>query len=249
MYPYLKSSFLCRDIRNGRTYEAIYTIKNMRNVNSCTAPEWLRPILNRVEYDIETPLIVACKEGNYQVVQALLEEGAEPNKYFEKGFSPIEAVFAGNHSNEIEMIKLLVSYGADVTKYGGNTSPLFHAASKMIYTKDKNRSEQFAECVIYLLKYDTELVDGKGNSVLHYAAAANNILLVGHLIETEEHLLNHKADNGQTPLIWATKKNSLDTVSLLIAEGVDIDIMDNDGKTAYDYAITCGNEEIVELLK
>ena len=246
--PYLESASLCETIEKGETELAIEKIENMKDINCGPYPEIVKSILNAVEYNIDLPLIVACKKGNYLVVEELLKKGADPNKYYTGGFTAAEAVFAGNTYCELEILKLLISYGADVTKSASGTSPLFCAARKMLYTNGERR-EYFTSCVKYLFMHDENLLDEKGYSLLYYAVWSDNVLLMKYLMENEKHLIDLTASNGQTVLFEAVKKNSLEMVKVLIEKGADKSVVDSKGRTAYDYAVESGNVELQELLK
>lgn len=249
MVPYLKSVSLCRDIEAGRTEEAILKINNMKMVNCGTAPIFVKPILNALEYNIDLPLIVACKKGNYQIAEALLKKGADPNKYYKDGFTAVEAVIISNSSNELDMIKLLTAYDADVTFGESIKSPLFEVARRMVYAKDEERKNYFASCVMYLMQFDKQLIDDKGYSILYYAVVADNEPLIRQLLEDEKSLINFTTENMQTVLFEAVKNNSLMIVELLLENGADKKVVDSTGKTAYDYAVENGYEEIAVLLE
>ena len=147
------------------------------------------------------------------------------------------------------MIKLLVDYGADVTKAESTSSPLFEAARKMIYTKSEERKNYLADCIRYLLIFDKKLVDEKGISILHYAVMADNISLIKQLLEDEKQLINLTIDNGQTVLFEAVKNNSFEVVNLLIKSGLEKNIVDSTGRTAYDYAVENGFDNIALFLE
>lgn len=212
---YTEISKLCDDIKSNKTEEALVKIKKINNVNKGTAPELLRPFLNMLEYEIELPLIVACQEGNAEVVKVLLERGADPNKAYKKGFTAAESVFSANSHNELEILKLLVDYGGDVSKSESGNSPLFEAAQKMIYASDVNRKSEFAECVKFLLMYDSNLIDDKGYTILHYAVMAENLELTEYLIKTENQLLNYVNDYGETALSIAIDKDNQEIIKIL----------------------------------
>lgn len=246
--PYFRSASLCRDIEAGQTEEAIIKIENMNDVNCGTAPKFMKPMLNVFEHNIDLPLVVACKNGNYQVAEKLLRKGADPNKYYEGGFTAVEAVFVSDSQNELAMIKLLANYGADVTKAESASSPLFKAARKMIYTKNAERKSYLSECIKYLLMFDKNLVDEKGISILHYAVIVDDISLTEQLLE-EKQLINLTTDNGQTALFEAVKNNSYEAVKLLVNSGIEISKEDSTGRTAYDYAVERGFDDVALLLE
>ena len=57
--------------------------------------------------------------------------------------------------------------------------------------------------------------------------------------------VNARNRYGTTPLHLASKRGTLEFVRLLIDHGADIDLKDNEGRTAFDVAST---EEISKLL-
>src|SRR3989442_1200196 len=60
--------------------------------------------------------------------------------------------------------------------------------------------------------------------------------------------MNGKNEEGNTVLMWATKKGYKDIVELLLAKGANVHIRDNDDFTALMWAAWNGNKDIVELL-
>ena len=61
--------------------------------------------------------------------------------------------------------------------------------------------------------------------------------------------MNAKDEKGRTALMWATSKNSTDTVRLLMEAGADVNAKDNDGKTALMYADDYNAWNVESLLK
>ena len=65
--------------------------------------------------------------------------------------------------------------------------------------------------------------------------------------------INALSADGKTPLIvYSVSKvndRKADDLVFLLENGADKTIKDNDGKTAYDYAVSNGNTELAELLK
>ena len=55
---------------------------------------------------------------------------------------------------------------------------------------------------------------------------------------------------GETALICAAKRdNGISAIKVLLDHGADKTIKDDNGKTAYDYAVENGNTELAEVLK
>jgi len=234
-------------IDEGKNKEAIQLIGNTNNVNKYSAPLFLRRILNAVEADIDLPLVYACEEDNYEVVEALLKKGADPNKYLEGSWSPIEAAFVNKNDDRFKISKLLIEHGADVNLYGSWSSALFEEASHFIFgVEDEVLSNKI---VNLLLENGAKPFDEDNNSVLHFSVAGNSRLISENLIKTQLISINHINTQGQTPLMWGAEKNAIDTVKLLIEKGADKSIIDANGKTAYDYAVEGNYVEIAKMLK
>lgn len=60
---------------------------------------------------------------------------------------------------------------------------------------------------------------------------------------------NIQDSHGNTPLLWAVKRNNLELVSLLLKNKADINMKDSMGISAFEYAIKSNNKELINLLK
>ena len=239
-------------IEHNKTNEAITLISKMseEDVNKYSLPLFLnRPIsvLSQGMWRVEIPLVKACENGNYKIIEALLKKGADPNKYIDGGWTPIEAVFVKHHSNRFEIAKLLIEYGADVNMCGSGSPALFSEAG-LIFWGAKNE-ELSNEIITFLIDNGAETVNGNDNySILHYSAHGNNVLISDNLINDYHLPIDTININGQTPLMMSAKNNAIDTAKLLLEHGADRFIKDTNGKTAYDLAVEVGNVEMAKLL-
>ena len=87
------------------------------------------------------------------------------------------------------------------------------------------------------------------NPPLIRAVEARNIVECRRLIETGGANVNADRDKyANTALHLASSRGHLDIVRLLLTEGADITIADNDGMTALHWASSRGHLDIVRLL-
>lgn len=86
--------------------------------------------------------------------------------------------------------------------------------------------------------------DANFNSNLHIAVKNNSIKLVNYFLNKKLNP-NDLNKDGQTPLHLALKGGNKDIIDLLMKNGADINIKDNDGKKPFDY----GSKEIIKLFQ
>jgi ankyrin repeat protein len=88
--------------------------------------------INDVDINGETPLIFACRKGDYEAVKYLISKGANINKKNKRGISPAEMAFSCNGDQfcvpseysmswnayiNIEIIELLAKENANISKH------------------------------------------------------------------------------------------------------------------------------------
>ena len=248
--PYVQSAKLCRMINAGSTESAIEYIEKVADVNEYSAPLWIRRILNMVEDDIDLPLVVACKEGNMQVVKALLEHGADPNLYLDGNWSPMEATFISKKPDRLAIAKLLIQYGADVDAYGSHMSGLFHQLLLYSYSSSDTNEElkEQEECILFLLSSGASPIDDDGNTIMHYVCSSNHVDFISTLTADYGELLDYRNRQNKTPLMWAIARKSEDAVDFLLRHNVDVKATDVNGKSVLDYAFESENQRIIDLI-
>lgn len=243
---------LCELIKAGDDAQAIAKIETMQSVNSFSVPIWLQPIATMIEVPIKTPLEEACLWGRVEVVEALLEHGADPNLYMEGSWTPIEATFVYNGNNErLQIAQLLVDHGADIDLYASGESALFRELSRVMYGRDVTKAERdySGECIAFLLEHGATPVNEKEETIVHYLAGAEDAQLLQNFINDHQKYWNACDRHGKTLLMWAANLGSTECVQYLIESGADTALTSAEGKTAYDYAVEKGYEEIAQLLR
>ena len=226
--------------------------------DAITAPLFIRPLLTLVETDIDIPLVEACEAGHIQAVEVLLGNGADPNFYLDGGWSPMEAatISCNRHPEEsLAIMKMLYEHGADIDGFGSHGTALYHVCIGLI--GERKNEEQELEILFWLLDNGADPIVGASNTtVLHFAVRSANPELIPVLIEQYGLDVNARGYKQKTPLISAVcyEVDSQDEqitkaiVTELLAHGADASAVDEDGKTAYDYAVERGYDEVAALL-
>lgn len=200
------------------------------------------------------PLQEACRAGNPEIVQLLLEAGADVNVVDPwLHFTPlICALQPSSGEKRFEIAEMLIEQGADinVTDDWGD-SPLKCAAMIGIYDTPEAR-EKGGEIFIYLLENceTIEIEEPYDNyNIIEQASYFDNVIAVQYLLENGYFGINDTTKNGRTILHIAAQAGKLEMCTYLLENGADKDIKDSEGKRAYDYALEKGKEEVLELLR
>jgi ankyrin repeat protein len=192
------------------------------------------PDLNEENEKGQIPLNLAAREGHKEIVELLLEHGADVNvgSVFGKEYNNWIAAEFAMHNNHTEIAQLLISKGADI-------SPLFFA----IYMEDEIKARSLIEGGA-----DVNSRTPGGITPLHQAVNKG-------LKDIVELLIAYDADVnaghywGWTPLHSAAIYGYEDIAELLINAGANVIAKDEGGLTPLWYAKDEGHTEIAELLR
>lgn len=251
LHSYAEASRLCAQIKAGQEIDTDIA-------DATTAPLFMRPLLNLIEWDIDIPLVEACYYKNLQAVEVLLDNGADPNFYLDGGWSPMEAatISCNRHPEEsLAIMKMLYEHGADIDGFGSHGTALYHVCIGLI--GERKNEEQELEILFWLLDNGADPIVGASNTtVLHFAVRSANPELIPVLIEQYGLDVNARGYAQKTPLISAVcyevdsqdEQITKEIVTELLAHGADASAVDEDGKTAYDYAVERGYDEVAALL-
>ncbi len=157
-----------------------------------------------------TALHCACRNGNIQVVDYLLSQGAEPDIRSNDGYTPLMAV---SFEGSLDIVKLLVNKCPSAVNTADSTgsTPLKIASYK-----------NHTEIVKYLLSNGARpnIPNYDGNTAILTAAHYGNSEVVRILLEAGADLNTTNRNDG-SPLVLASLYGHTDTVKLLLDNKAD----------------------------
>ena len=102
----------------------------------------------------------------------------------------------------------------------------------------------------YLLQYQTiENANENGPYTVFVSACSyNNIDVVLYMLDNNLVEVNEQSRGGMSGLMRCGVYGHTELCEILLARGADTSLMDDHGKTAYDYAVEHGNEDVAKIL-
>lgn len=223
--------------------------------------------VNRTNYEGESPLrlsLLSDVNGNRhrpQVTQMLIKYGGDVDEIDNFGLTLVDKIIQNNmkpmHGNELSKLKLLVKNGFDLDKKNGDDkTPLMTLILVLQLLRPSFRKDGYYQLLYYIIEESKNIdqQDFYGYTALMNAAADGLANVVKILLEkgADPNIQNNMNEDcfGQTALMLVfdddgERPSTKGIITSLIRAGADMNIIDNNGKTALDYANT--SEKIILL--
>lgn len=191
----------------------------------------LAPAAMGAAYD---DFIQAIKNSKPAEVVALLRRGMDPNSVDPTG-QPVLHMAA--REGNLEVVQALVQAGANIDKRNAfKETPIMLACIT-----------GSAKIVEYLLSKEAQ-INQPGWTPLLYAATNGQNEIVKLLIENHAYI-DSSAPNGSTPLMMAVRGGHISTAQLLLEEGADPSIKNENGESAESWAEMAKQTDLAALIR
>ncbi len=178
------------------------------------------------------------REGDWEAVKRLLDQGADINKAMDDGTTPL---YIASYKGHVEVVRFLAERGADINKAdNGGWSPLLIASQN-----------GHAEVVSILVDGGADInkaTNSAGDTPLYVASEMGYVKVVRILLEKGAEINKANID-GQTPLMMAVGTGHFEVVEALLEYGANVNAKTNEGYTAFDMVYEDVFPEIATLLK
>ncbi len=202
-----------------------------------------------------TALALAIRDNKMEFIKFLLQNKANPNTYSTLGY-PMSINLQFHY--DIEVVKILLKYGADVNAEDKSGTPLVHASwcatlsvwNNMIPDNIARESEVVCSEIIDFLLEKNASVNVKSKRVvtpLMLSCLAKDNRLFNIFLEKGAKV-NAQDDSGRTVLMYAADNSRSDKIQELIKRGAKVKIQDDDGKTALMYLTGDKTVESAQIL-
>lgn len=197
-----KSEKASAAIEAGNNAEAIIAIDGM----------WNKSIPDK---NGRTPIITACKEGNAEILEYLINSGIDVTNTKYDSYSeqrPLEAFCSSGWKNNPKMLQILLDAGADPNDY--RYKPALFILAEQAYWKltiTEKQKDEIENMCLELIKAGAEL-QYENETILHLAAKADMAELFDALIHSKDgiELINAKNQDELTPWETAAKYGAVE---------------------------------------
>lgn len=229
-------------------YKKLETICSfpIKNLDGIVAYDFLAAIVE--ERGLYTPLELACENGDLEATKILLKHGANPNYQHQFDTSRYNCLETAIISGNLKMIELLIESGADIQE-----SALRGVDTLIRYGSRKKLSlDEFKELYLYLNKIGACL---KPDDLIDAVGLGADIEVLQWLIIDNGISIDSRNKKGQTFLHLCCLSGIVKTdtkelfVRYCLDNKADLSLVDENGKTAFDYALEKETGTFAELVR
>ncbi|XP_055543762.1 uncharacterized protein LOC129729275 [Wyeomyia smithii] len=188
------------------------------------------------DFDRLTALHVAAEKGYIELVEHLIEVGADVNVISNDRSTPLQMAL---DYRQMEIVELLVKNGAnvDIPDWNGETALMLSLQTNLYDTAEN----------LIVHSDNIESTDSRGLTAFHYAAREGHAGIFAKLVAASANV-DATTENGETALMIASSFGHSDAVDALLERTNNINTANSRGWTALHYAAKQGKVETIKKL-
>ena len=201
--------------------------------------------IDKSDDDGATALYKVAMKGNIQIVELLLQAGADTEVRTNFGETPLFRAVKNGHAS---VVRMLLKAGAkvDASVVAVHIAADGTFGETALFSASKNGQ---TEIVNALLAAGANLNTAvEGCVPLHIAAKNGHVEVVKVLLAKEASQVNAASANGSGPLYFASQNGHSEVVQILLATGAQVNGSNKLGKTSVQAAAQNGHTMIVAML-
>ena len=195
-----------------------------------------------------TPFLSAARRGYKSITEIHKQFGADIHTVNYEGWNAL--TYAAYSRKPIEIAKWLIMNGVNP-----NPKPCFDDKNctcgpswrTPLHTAAMHGGIELAK-ILVSNNAKVNIYDNDGLTPLHYSIRSKNKELAGYLIKSGAFLSTKETTLGNTELHMACMLGCPDIAKLLIGKGSDVNILNDEGKTALELAYNYGHKDIAYQL-
>ncbi|XP_067685768.1 ankyrin-3-like [Haliotis asinina] len=207
---------------------------NMKMVNYILTHTTLN--INSTNNKKMTPLLMAAYHGKKDVLGLLLETGADTSAVDHKNNNVLHLSCTGGHVDTVKFILNLNIVDINSKDLSGVT-PVMLAA----YWRKREIFD-----ILVQQGADLSISDRYGDNILHKACIGGDKEIAKHVLKLHIVDINSRGSKGMAALLYAAEYSDGDMFDLLLRNGADPSVVNNDGNNALHLACEEGANDIVE---
>ncbi|KAI1800722.1 hypothetical protein F4811DRAFT_495067 [Daldinia bambusicola] len=220
------------DLLNGSLHMSCY------HNNGYEAASWLIKLgvpVDQLGQKGQTPLYLACEQGNIETIKLLISQGADVHKRNANGASPI---MTSCYMGQLRSVETLMLHGAMVSDLDNSRNTCFH----QVVWGASNFSEDRKRILEILINAGINInqPNRAHRTPLSMACEKQMDDSIRCLLDLGADINYKAAPDGSTPLMVACRKPNTDTIKKLLELEPDTEIVNKNGRTALSLACRFG---------
>ncbi|MDE5943356.1 MAG: ankyrin repeat domain-containing protein [Clostridia bacterium] len=199
-----------------------------------------------------SPLALAIRHGNTEMVKKLLDAGADEELRDAKGLPPVFSLiqFPSNFQREFSYVHPIYKHKSEITGLLKNLDLTNEKNYTVLMQSLSSQTQCYTREITKVLienGANVTIVGNDGKSALLLAAEYSDVDIIKALVKAGADV-NAQDNDGNTALILSCKRSDEKAARYLIRASADFNIKNNKGESPADLAAANGLNDVLELM-